>query len=202
MVESDRDAEIETRLPPGETGGRRARESATGEDLFEPQSNAAWQFRRTVTSPRMQSAHYMNAENNKSAPRSSEEILSIFTAKGCTVSVQDLGHSYRAGGEIFIYAPGVDPDSEAGFTFTPADFRGFDGTGYDGRGRHYRVWLVTAGDYVPASAAEFANAAEGRRISFGAEHRSCSSTRYYVHREEKATRGLADLGSAFAALGL
>jgi len=144
----------------------------------------------------------MNATETKSAPRSSGEVQAVFTAKGCTVSVQDLGHSYRAGGEIFIYAPGVDPASEAGFKFTPADFRGFDGTGYDGRGRSYRVWLVTAGDYVPATAAEFGNAAEDRRIQFGAEHRSCSSTRFYVHRDEKASKGLADLGGAFAALGL
>lgn len=140
--------------------------------------------------------------SEKSAPRSSGEIWEIFSRKGCTVSVESLGHSYRAGGEIFIYAPGVNPASEAGFSFTPADFAGFDGTGYDGRGRHYRVWLVTAGDYVPATAAEFANAAEDRRIKFGAEHRSCSSTRYFVHREEKATKGLTDLGGAFAALGL
>ena len=139
---------------------------------------------------------------NKSAPRSSAEIQAVFTARGCTVEVQNLGHSYRAGGEIFIYAPGVDPVSEAGFTFTPADFRGFDGTGYDGRGRSYKVWLGTAGDYVPATAAEFGNAAEDRRIEFGAEHRSCSSTRFYVHRDEKASKGLADLGGAFAALGL
>lgn len=138
---------------------------------------------------------------NTTAPRSSGEITKIFTAKGCTVAVESLGHSYRAGGEIFIYAPGVDPASE-GFTFTPADFAGFDGTGYDGRGRRYKVWLVTAGDYVPATAAEFANAAEDRRIGFGAEHRSCSSTRFYVHRDEKASKGLADLGNAFAALGL
>ena len=138
----------------------------------------------------------------QSAPRSSGEITAIFTAKGCTVAVEDLGHSYRSGGEILIYAPGVDPASDAGFKFTPADFAGFDGTGYDGRGRHYKCWLVTAGDYVPATAAEFTNAAEDRRIEFGAEHRSCSNTRFYVHRDEKASKGLADLGSAFAALGL
>lgn len=134
--------------------------------------------------------------------RSSAEIRRIFESKGCTVEVRSLGHSYRAGGEIFIYAPGVDPASDGGFTFTPADFAGFDGTGYDGRGRHYQVWLVTPGDYVPATPAEFANAAEDRRLEFGAEHRSCSNTRLFVHRDEKASKGLADLGSAFAALGL
>jgi len=144
----------------------------------------------------------MNTIESTKAPRSSGEIRSIFEAKGCTVSIETLGHSYRAGGEIFIYAPGVDPASETGFKFSTADFAGFDGTGYDGRGRHYTVWLVTAGDYVPATAAEFANAAEDRRIEFGAEHRSCSSTRFFVHRDEKASKGLADLGGAFAALGL
>jgi hypothetical protein len=140
--------------------------------------------------------------SNTTAPRSSAEITAIFAAKGCTVQVSSLGHSYRAGGEIFIYAPGVDPASEEGFAFTAADFYGFDGTGYDGRGRSYKVWLVTAGDYVPATAAEYANSAADRRIEFGAEHRSCSSTRFFVHRDEKASKGLADLGNAFAALGL
>lgn len=134
--------------------------------------------------------------------RTSEEIRAIFTGKGCLVSVEILGASYRAGGEIFIFAPCVDPASDAGFAFAAADFHGFDGTGYDGRGRRYKVWLVTAGDYVPATEAEFGNAAEGRRIQFGTEHRSCSSARYWVHREEKAAKGLTDLGGAFAALGL
>ena len=138
----------------------------------------------------------------QTAPRSSGEINKIFTAKGCTVEVESLGDSYRSGGEIHIYAPGLDPASDGGFQFTPADFAGFDPTGYDNRGRHYKCWLVTAGDYVPATPAEFANAAEDRRIEFGAEHRSCSSTRFFVHRDEKASTGLADLGSAFAALGL
>ena len=136
------------------------------------------------------------------ASRSSTDIQSVFTAKGCAVQVRDLGHSYRAGGEIFIYAPGIDPKSEDGFAFIKADFTGFDGTGYDGRGRRHTVWLVTAGDYVPASVAEFTNAAEDKRIQFGAEHRSCSSLTYFVHRDEIKSSGLVDLGSAFAALGL
>ncbi|MEM0447933.1 MAG: hypothetical protein QXT71_05220 [Thermoplasmata archaeon] len=136
------------------------------------------------------------------APRSSGEIERIFTQKGCTVEVYYLGTSYRAGGEIFIYAPGLSPTSKEGFNFTPADFTGFDGTGYAGRGRHYKVWLVTPGDYVPASAAEFANASEGRRIRFGTENRSCSNIRYFVHKDEKEKKGLADLETAFKFLGL
>ena len=137
-----------------------------------------------------------------SAPRSSAEIVEIFRARGCTVEVRSLGHSYRAGGEILIYAPGVDPASEAGFTFTPADIAGFDGTGYAGRGRDYAVWLVTAGDFVRATVAEYTNAAADKRLEFGAEHRSCSNVKLFVHRDEKASRGLVDLGGAFAALGL
>ncbi len=144
----------------------------------------------------------MSENATTTAPRTSGEIKRIFTERGCTVSVEDLGHSYRAGGEIFIYAPGVDPKSTAGFNFVPADFAGFDGTGYDGRGRHFKVWLVKLGDYVPASEAEYANAAPERRLQFGDEHRSCSSRRCFVHKDEKASKGLADLGSAFAALGL
>jgi hypothetical protein len=132
------------------------------------------------------------------ALRSSAELVSAFQAKGCTVSVQGLGHSYRSGGEILIFAPGVDMDE--GVKFTPADFGAFDGTGYDGRGRRYTVWLVTPGDFVACSEAEYANAAEDKRISFGA--RSCSSLRWYCHRDEKSGKGLADLAGAFAALGL
>lgn len=127
--------------------------------------------------------------------RTSSEIEAIFTAKGCTVSAESLGHSYRAGGEIFIFAPGVDPASTTGF-------EGFDGTGYDGRGRKWAVWLVTKGDYVPATQAEYSNASEGKRIAFGAEHRSCSNLRFFVHKDEKAATGLNDLSAAFDALGL
>ena len=71
--------------------------------------------------------------------RSSDEIKAVFTAKGCTVSVQYLGHSYWDGGEIFIYAPGMDPASEAGFKFTAADLQG--------RGRSH-----TGGVRLPAKA--------------------------------------------------
>ena len=143
----------------------------------------------------------MNTTETKTAPRSSEEIKSIFTAKGCTVSVEFLEDIYW-GGEIFIFAPGVDPNSDAGFAFSPANFRAFDVTGYEGRGRSYAVWLVTVGDYVPATAAEFFNAAEDLRIAFGPEDRSYSSAKCFVQRDEKASKGLADLRVAFAALGL
>lgn len=134
--------------------------------------------------------------------RSSKEIKQVFEAKGCTVEVRHLGHSYRAGGEIFVYAPGLEPSSEDGFQFVEADFSAFDGTGYDGRGRDYKVWLVTAGDYVPATEAEYHNAAEARRIRFGRESRSASNERWFVHRDEKARTGLADFASAFEALGM
>jgi len=140
--------------------------------------------------------------NKNTAPRKSEEIKNIFSARGCTVKVERLGTSYRAGGEIFIFSPGIDPSSLDGFNFEPAGFEGFDGTGYDGRGRFYDVWLVAAGDYVPATAAEYENAAPERRIKFGVEHRSCSNVRRYVHRDELAKAGLNDLSAAFTALGL
>lgn len=132
--------------------------------------------------------------------RSPEEIKQIFEEKGCAVEIEELGASYRAGGQIFIYAPGVD--REKGLNFALADFEGFYGTGYDGRGRYYSVWLVTAGDYVPATAAEYGNAAEDRRFQFGAESRSCSNLRYFVHKDELAKKGLVDLTNAFEALGL
>lgn len=132
--------------------------------------------------------------------RTAEEIKKIFEGKGCAVDVTLLGASYRAGGEIFIYARGVD--KTAGLNFQPADFSAFDDSGYDGRGRHYSVWLVTAGDYVPATAAEYNNAAEDRRLRFGNESRSCSNLRYYVHKDELTKSGLSDMSAAFKALGL
>lgn len=150
----------------------------------------------------------MTEEKRMKAMRTSEEIRAAFEAKGCVVCVRHLGQSYRAGGEIMILAPGLywetlfGEPGDQGFSFAPADFDAFDGTGYDGRGRHYKVWLVTPGDYVRCSAAEFANAAEGRRISFGTESRSCGNEVWFCHRDEKKSRGLADLGNAFAALGL
>ena len=128
--------------------------------------------------------------------RTSTEVYDIFTSKGCTVKVHSLGHSYRAGGEIFIYAPSTNPSSEDGFNFAPAQFDAFDPTGYDGRGRHYAVYVVTEGDYVRATAAEYHNAAEDRRVSFGNE------SDLFVHRDELRSSGLADLANAFAALGL
>lgn len=134
--------------------------------------------------------------------RTSTEIKKVFEAHGCKVQVETLGHSYRAGGEIFIYSPEVDPTKSDGFTFTKADFSGFDGTGYDNRGRYYTVWLVTPGPFVPASDAEFYNAREDKRIKFGTENRSCSNTRFFVHKDELAIRGLADFSTAFAKLGL
>lgn len=130
------------------------------------------------------------------------EIASAFKAKGCAVEIRDLGASYRSGGEIFIFSPGLSPESKGGFKFDLADFCGFDGTGYDGRGRRYYVWIVTAGEMVPATQAEYQNAVEGKRIAFGNESKSCGNEQWFVDRLEKATSGLSDFGSAFAALGL
>ena len=40
--------------------------------------------------------------------RTSKEISKVFAAKGCEVAVEELGTSYRAGGEIFIFSPGLN----------------------------------------------------------------------------------------------
>lgn len=133
--------------------------------------------------------------------RNSEEIRAAFEARGCKVAVTANGTSYRAGGDILIVAPGVDPSFEAGVSIVKADFSAFDGTGYDGRGRRYDCWLVTAGDFVPATPAVWAQAAEDKRFRLGTESRSASNEIFLVHRDEKA-KGLGDLAGAFAALGL
>lgn len=132
----------------------------------------------------------------------------MFEPRGCAVVVREMGHSYRSGGEIFIVAPGLAaPDNGAAMFAAPvkfarADFTGFSGTGYDGRGRSYAVWIVTAGEMVECSEAEFANAPESERAEFGAEHRSCANRVLFCTRSAKATRGMSDLAGAFAALGL
>jgi hypothetical protein len=118
-----------------------------------------------------------------------------------------LGHSYRAGGEIFLIAAGVAV-AEDGIPVGPckiakADFRAFLGTGYDGRGCHYSVWIFSpGGEMVLCSAAEHAQADEGKRMTFGSESRSCSNSLWYCDQSEKTAKGLADFGAAFAALGL
>ena len=134
--------------------------------------------------------------------RTPEEIRAAFEQRGCSVAVESLGHSYRAGGEIFILAPGISMEGDAGVKFTRADFAGFEGTGYDGRGRRYAVWLVTAGDYVPCSVAVYQQADADKRHRFGDEGKSCSSLRHFAHRDEVKAKGLGDLAGAFAALGL
>lgn len=135
--------------------------------------------------------------------RTIPEIRAIFEDRGCTVEVRDNGHSYRAGGDVFIYSPELGEISrDTGLSFTEADFAGFTGTGYDGRGRHYDVFLITPGEYVRATPAEFANAAEDKRLAFGAEHKSCSNRTLFVDRAELARSGLADMAGAFEALGL
>lgn len=137
-----------------------------------------------------------------STKRTSGEIVTAFEAKGCKVIVRDLGMSYRAGGEILILAPGIPEEMTGGVKITKADFVGFDGTGYDGRGRSYEVWTVTPGEFVPCTGAEFANAPEDQRVMFGNESRSCSNVLRFCNKQSLASTGLADFGSAFAALGL
>jgi len=141
-----------------------------------------------------------------SALRSSEEIRTAFESRGVTVVERSLGHSYRAGGEIFLVAAGVaveDGLPVGPCKITKADFAAFDGTGYDGRGRHYSVWIFApGGTMVSCTAAEYALAAEDTRLGFGAEHRSCGNALWYCDQSEKESKGLSDFGSAFAALGL
>jgi len=132
--------------------------------------------------------------------RSSEEIREIFEKRGCQVVKHHFGHSYRAGGVVFIYAPGKGETSEYGFTFTPAEFSCFDGTGYDGRGRISQVFLVTLGSMVRATEAEFNNADPSKRIIFGdPAYNYCAR---FVDSDELAKSGLADMASAFSVLGI
>lgn len=134
--------------------------------------------------------------------RTSDEIRAIFESKGCTVEVLRLGTSYRAGGQILIYSPGISITLEQGVTVAKADFNAFDGTGYDNRGRLFQVFILTEGDYILATAAEFGNAAEDKRIQFGDETKSYSNIIYLVHRDELSRTGLADLDTAFSLLGI
>lgn len=139
-----------------------------------------------------------------SALRTPEEIRTAFEARGVVVIERELGASFRAGGEIFLVASGVAV-AEDGLPVGPckivnAGFEAFAGTGYDGRGRHYSVWIFSpGGEMVRCSAAEHAQAGQDKRLSFGSETKSSSNALWYC---DQSAKGLSDFGSAFSALGL
>ena len=135
--------------------------------------------------------------------RSSTEICAEFGAKGCHCEVETKGLSYRAGGMIFIHLPGVEKSRKklaaTGINFKKLELIGFDDTGYDGRGRYYDCYAVTAGDYVSCTVAQYGNCAKEKKISFCTGR---DSFEYYAQKDELKINGLNDLSGVFAELGL
>lgn len=80
--------------------------------------------------------------------RSVKEIKKFAEGKGMSVEVRDRGTSYRAGGDIVCYPAGFDwMHNNVSIKHEPRF--GFEGTGYDDRGRWYDMWLI-----VPARESE------------------------------------------------
>ena len=74
---------------------------------------------------------------------SAKQIKQEFENKGCYVDMFNNGQSYRAGGTIVIFEPGLDQLPDLCYV-KKLDLVGFAGTGYDGRGRLYKVFYITA----------------------------------------------------------
>lgn len=73
--------------------------------------------------------------------RNVKEIKKFAEGKGMSVEVRDRGISYRTGGDIVCYPAGFDwMHNNVSIKHEPRF--GFEGTGYDNRGRWYDIWLV------------------------------------------------------------
>ena len=74
--------------------------------------------------------------------RNLDEIRTFFAGKGFDIEVRDRGKSYRAGGDIICFPKDFDWRNGE-FAVSVCRDVGFDGTGHDGRGRHYDFWVLT-----------------------------------------------------------
>ena len=131
--------------------------------------------------------------------RSSTEFLAALppTAEG---RCHSFGMSYRSGGAILVAPKGWwENPTPASITLT--DIQCFDGTGYDGRGRHWQVWAVKpgAGAMVPCTCGQWASTEEAKRLRIGNEGRSGDGALYF---RDPSGDGLSDVAAALAAIGL
>lgn len=74
--------------------------------------------------------------------RNLDEIRTFFAGKGFEIEARDRGTSYRSGGDIICFPQDFDWRNGE-FAVSVSRNVGFEGTGYDGRGRHYDLWILT-----------------------------------------------------------
>lgn len=133
--------------------------------------------------------------------RSVKEIREFAEDKGMEIEVRNRGTSYRAGGDILCYPVGFEwMHNNVSIRHEPRF--GFEGTGYDGRGRWYDLWLI-----VPAKEGEkaykfveytsYANVDGEKRLCIGNEEEGRSGCNGLFFIEPDADR-LCDLEELFA----
>lgn len=132
--------------------------------------------------------------------RTLKEIRQFAESKGMVMDVRDRGTSYRAGGDILCYPDGFDWQNEE-VSIKHEKNVGFEGTGYDGRGRHYDLWLlVPARDgekkYILAEYTSYLNVDAEKRLCIGneEEHRSGCNGLFFV---EPHSDNFGDLSEMF-----
>ena len=110
--------------------------------------------------------------------RTLKEIRQFAESKGMFMDVRDRGTSYRAGGDILCYPADFDWKNEE-VSIKHEKNVGFEGTGYDGRGRHYDLWIL-----VPARDGEkkYVLAEYTSYLNVDAEKRFASATRKNIGR--------------------
>jgi putative CRISPR-associated protein (TIGR02620 family) len=131
----------------------------------------------------------------------SKEVCAAVEAQGGEPRVCNYGHSYRAGGVIFITPKGWW-DNPVPVRVDRAVGEAFDGTGYDGRGRHYEVVRLApdntkTGGFLRVSAGEFTALAEADRVQFGSDHRSGNAL--YFGRKSAAVEAVAGFAAGLMA---
>ena len=96
---------------------------------------------------------------------SSQEISKFAEEKKMSAEIVLHGTSYRAGGTIIISKGNWKEFDTISMKKTG---QAFDGTGYDGRGRNYEVYLFSnGGDWKLASPGEFYSVKEEDRMIVG-----------------------------------
>ena len=133
--------------------------------------------------------------------RSINEIRTSVASKNMEMVIRDRGTSYRAGGDILCYPAGFDWEHENVSIKCQRSF-GFEGTGYDGRGRWYDLWIL-----VPAKEGEkaykcveytsYLNVDADKRICIGKEEEGRSGCNGLFFIEPDADK-FGDLEEFFA----
>ena len=124
---------------------------------------------------------------------SSDEIVKAAEKRGIVAEILYHGTSYRAGGTILI-VPCADWRDFTSMNVSKVG-EAFDGTGYDGRGRHFDVFRITdGGKWRIATLGEFEAVGEDSRLMLGSDYKSGDSPVLLVDKEVNAT---ADLDAMF-----